>query len=186
MHGSSPNAAAVNLYLVGFMGTGKSTVGRLVAQRLGMTALDSDHEIERRAGTTIATIFETQGEAAFRRMEREFIESGHPPTGQVVSCGGGLVLQDGMVETLRRRGVVIVLTATPETILRRTESNRNRPLLNVENPRERIQAMLEAREPVYRVAGTQVLTDFRSLSEIVGHVQRVYQREAREFRATPA
>lgn len=172
----------VNLYLVGFMGTGKTTVGRLVAQRLGMTMVDSDTEIEKRAGIAIAEIFDQAGEASFRRMEREFIASGHASEGCVVSCGGGILMQEGMVQELRRRGVVICLTARPETILKRTQANKNRPLLNVDDPLARIREMLERREPLYREAGTQVLTDFRPLPEIVAHVQRVYLREAREFR----
>ena len=177
----------VNLYLVGFMGTGKSTVGRVLAHRLGMTLLDSDTEIERRVGHAVAEIFERQGEAAFRTLECEFIESGHPAEGCVVSCGGGLVMQEGMVERLRQRGVVICLTARPETILARTPPNGSRPLLNVPDPLGRIQELLARREPVYRSAGTQVLTDHRPLTEIVAHVQRVYLREAREFaRKSPA
>lgn len=183
MSESATGSTAVNLYLVGFMGTGKSTVGRQVAQRLRMNAIDSDHEIERRAGTPIAQIFAEQGEAAFRRLEREFIEAGHPTHGQVVACGGGLVLQDGMISALRRRGVVVCLTASPETILRRTETNRNRPLLNVDDPLKTIREMLAQRNPIYRSAGTEVLTDSRSLSEIVAHVHRIYVREARSFTA---
>jgi shikimate kinase len=179
--------AKVNLYLVGFMGTGKTTVGRALAQRLGMRLIDSDAEIERRAGMPIAEIFATRGEAAFRELEREFIESGHPAEGCIVSCGGGLVLQDGMIPRLRQQGVVICLTARPETILARTQTHKTRPLLDAPDPLARITELLALREPVYRAAGTQVLTDQRPLGEIVAHVQRVYLREAREFRPqTPA
>lgn len=176
----------VNLYLVGFMGTGKTTVGRAIAQRLGLQMIDSDAEIERRAGMSIPEIFQHQGEAAFRTMEREFVTSGHPETGCIVSCGGGLVVQAGMIEELRKRGVVICLTARPETILARTQTNKNRPLLDTEDPVGRIRELLEKREPAYRAAGTQVLTDMRPLPEVVAHVQRIYLREAREFRPPTA
>ena len=187
MSGHGAPFPKVNLYLVGFMGTGKSTVGRVLAQRLGMRLLDSDAEIERHAGLAIAEIFEKQGEAAFRELEREFIEGGHPAEGCIISCGGGLVLQEGMIERLRRHGVVVCLTARPETILARTQTHKTRPLLNVADPLGRISELLALREPVYRVAGTQVLTDHRPLGEIVAHVQRIYLREAREFRpSTPA
>src|SRR5436190_14482731 len=114
------NAADVNLYLVGFMGTGKSTVGRAVAQKLGFELLDSDHEIERECGKTIAEIFAAEGEALFRTRERKFIEQGHPATRTVVSCGGGLVVQPGMLPVLQDKGVVICLHAAIETILART------------------------------------------------------------------
>src|SRR5690606_37996861 len=114
----------VNLYLVGFMGTGKTTVSRIVAARLGYRWMDSDHEIERAQGRSIADIFATTGEAAFRQMERDFIESGHPTQRTVVACGGGLVVQPGMLELLKSRGVVVCLHATVETILRRTAGSR--------------------------------------------------------------
>ena len=178
--GPSPST---NLYLVGFMGTGKTTVGRMLAQRLRMTHMDSDTEIERFAGKTIGRIFDEDGEAAFRRLEREFITSRHPKRSCIVSCGGGIVMQEGMIDELRSRGVVICLTAHPETILRRTQGNANRPLLNVGDPLARIREMLDRREPLYRAAGTQVLTDCRPMTEIVAHVQRVFLREAREFEA---
>jgi shikimate kinase len=175
------DAADVNLYLVGFMGTGKSTVGRAVAQKLGFELLDSDHEIERGCGKTIAEIFATEGEAIFRTHERKFIEQGHPPTRAVVSCGGGLVVQPGMLPLLQDKGVVICLHAAIETILARTSRQRNRPLLEVEDPEERIRTLYAAREPIYRKAGTMILTDARPLNEIVAHVIRAWRREAVEF-----
>lgn len=173
----------VNLYLVGFMGTGKSTVGRAAAARLGFQLIDSDHEIERAQGRTITEIFAQDGEPAFREMEKAFIEGGHPGERTVVSCGGGLVVQPGMLETLRSRGIVICLHASLETVLARTSRSRNRPLLEVENPEERIRTLYAAREPVYRRAGTMVLTDSRPLGDIVAHVVRIWQRDAREFAA---
>lgn len=171
----------VNLYLVGFMGTGKTTVGRVAAQRLGFELLDSDHEIEKRQRRTIPEIFAGEGEAAFRAMEREFVEGGHPATGAVVACGGGLVVQPGMLGLLKQKGVVICLHASLESILRRTQGNRHRPLLNVEDPMGRIRNLYAAREPIYKQAGTVILTDGRTLTDIVGHVLRAYRREAADF-----
>lgn len=180
------NAADVNLYLVGFMGTGKSTVGRAVAQRMGFTLLDSDHEIERRQGKTIPEIFALQGEPAFREMERRFVVEGHPSQRTVVSCGGGLVIAPGMLELLQARGVVICLHASIETILARTARQRNRPLLEVENPEERVRTLFAQREPVYRRAGALILTDSRPLQDIVSHVLRTWRRDAADFaRAHP-
>ncbi|MEO6873776.1 MAG: shikimate kinase [Opitutaceae bacterium] len=179
------NAADVNLYLVGFMGTGKSTVGRAVAQRLGFQALDSDHEIERVVGKPIPEIFASEGEPAFRAREREFVQHGHPASRTLVACGGGLIIQPGMLELLKARGVVICLHASIETILERTARNSNRPLLNVEKPEERVRALYAEREPVYKRAGAVILTDSRPLSDIVAHVVRTWRREAADFAARP-
>jgi shikimate kinase len=172
---------AVNLYLVGFMGTGKTTVGRAVAMRLGFQVMDSDHEIERERGRTVAQIFAGEGEAAFRALERRFIERGHPDRGVVVACGGGLVVQPGMLELLRAKGVVICLHATLDTVLQRTAQARTRPLLNVENPETRIRQLYAEREEIYKRAGTVILTDFRPLHDIMLHVLRAYRREARDW-----
>lgn len=178
------NAADVNLYLVGFMGTGKTTVGRAVALKLDFQLLDSDHEIERLHGKTIPDIFAQQGEPAFRTMEREFIDRGHPPTRTVVSCGGGLVVQPGMLELLQEKGVVVCLHASIETILARTARHRNRPLLDVEDPEKRVRALFAQREPIYKKAGTMILTDGRPLQDIAGHVLRAWRRDAADFART--
>jgi len=175
------NAAEVNLYLVGFMGTGKTTVGRAVAQRLGFECVDSDHEIERKVGKTIPEIFAQDGEPAFRQMEREFVLSGHPATRTVVACGGGLVVQPGLDLELRNRGVVVVLHASLATILERAARHNNRPLLQVANPEERVKTLFAQREPIYRRSGTLVLTDSRPLRDVVAHVVRIWQREAPVF-----
>lgn len=175
------NAADVNLYLVGFMGTGKTTIGRAVSQRLGFELIDSDHEIEREQGRTIADIFAMDGEPAFRAMERRFVESGHPSSRAVVSCGGGLVVQPGLLDALQARGVVICLHASIETILARTARHRHRPLLNVDDQDVRVRALYAAREPIYKRAGTVILTDARPLNDIVAHVIRAWRREALDF-----
>jgi shikimate kinase len=171
----------VNLYLVGFMGTGKTTVSRIVAARLGHRWVDSDHEIERLQGKSIADIFATEGEPAFRRMERDFVVGGHPLERTVVACGGGLVVQPGLLAELQKRGVVICLHATVETILRRTAHSRARPLLNVEDPEQRIRDLYTVRDPVYRNAGSVILTDNRPQLEVVQHVLRVYRRDSLDF-----
>jgi shikimate kinase len=176
----------VNLYLVGFMGTGKTTVGRAVAHKLGFHLLDSDHEIERQRGKSIPEIFAQDGEAAFRALERDFIERGHPDRRALVACGGGLVVQPGMLAALKARGVVICLHASIETILARTARQRNRPLLEVENPEERVRTLYAAREPIYKLSGTVILTDARPLHDIVAHVLRAWRRDAADFaRAHP-
>ncbi len=173
--------ADVNLYLVGFMGTGKTTVGRAVAHKIGFQAVDSDHEIERLQGKTISDIFAQQGEAAFRAMERDFVERGHPAARTLVACGGGLVVQPGMLAALKARGVVVCLHASLETILARTARHRNRPLLAVDDPEERVRTLYAAREPIYKQSGTVILTDGRPLQDIVAHVMRAWRRDAVDF-----
>lgn len=171
-----------NLYLVGFMGTGKSTVGRQIAKQLGFEFLDSDHEIERTQGKPVSRIFAEEGEPRFRALEREFVEHGHPAGRCVVACGGGLVVPPGMLELLRARGVVVCLHAPIETILKRTMHANHRPLLQVEDPERRLRELYAQREAIYRRTGTMVLTDSRPLREIAGHVLRVYRHEAAQFK----
>ncbi len=170
--------ARPNLYLVGFMGTGKSTMGRGAALALGFEFIDSDKEIEKAHGRSIKDIFATDGEAAFRAMEREFVENGHPANGCVVSTGGGLVTPPGMVELLRSKGVVIGLFASIETILERTARNDKRPLLNTDDRETRVRDLLALREPIYRSAGPCITSDHRDIREVVAHVVRVYKQEA--------
>lgn len=170
-----------NLYIVGFMGVGKSAIGRKVARELGYRFIDSDHMIEKKAGKKIPEIFETEGEAAFRRMEREFVETGHPGLACVVSCGGGLVVQEGMSDLLKSKGVVICLFASPECIIERTGRNNKRPLLNVENPEQRVRKLLAEREPIYMNSGACITTEGRSMTEVVKHMVRCYRASAKEF-----
>jgi len=163
------------------MGTGKTTVSRAVAQRLGFECLDSDREIEQRSGKTIADIFAGEGEPALRRLEREFVEGGHPPARVVVACGGGLVIPPGMSEALAARGVVVCLHASIETILARTARQNHRPLLNVADPEARVRSLFAEREAIYRKSGTLVLTDGRPVREIATHVIRIWHRDAAVF-----
>ncbi len=164
------------------MGTGKTTVGRTVAHRIGFKCVDSDHEIERAAGKPVSRIFAEEGEPHFRTLERAFIMEGHASEKLVVACGGGLVVQPGMLGLLQARGVVVCLHASIETILSRTgRHGATRPLLDVEDPDASARALYAEREPVYRSAGTVILTDSRPLSEIAAHVIRVWKREARDF-----
>ena len=171
----------VNLYIIGFMGVGKSVVGRNVASALGMTFIDSDKAIEETARMSIPSIFEKLGEGAFRKMERDFIENGHPASGCVISCGGGLPVEPGMSELLLSKGVVICLFASEKTILARTSATSKRPLLNVEDRALKIRQLMEKRMPVYMNTGIGISTENRNLAEITSHVIHVYQGEAKRF-----
>jgi len=172
-----------NLYLVGFTGTGKSTVGRSVSVQLGYQFFDSDHEIERLHGRTIAQIFTEEGEPAFRELERKYIEEQHPANGCVIACGGGLIVPDGMLELLHSRGVVLCLHATLETVIERTARSVHRPLVSGEDRETKVRDLYARREAIYRRAGTTILTDQRPIREITAHVLRVFQREAHDWTA---
>lgn len=168
-----------NLYLVGFMGVGKSAIGRSLAQKLHLVFLDSDREIEHRAGRSIKEIFASQGEPAFRLLEREFVEGGHPDSGCVVACGGGLIMAPGILETLEQRGVVVCLHASVETILKRTMNNDKRPLLNVEDPQSRVRKLLTERDPLYKKVRLGLCTENQTIRELVRRLESLYLREAR-------
>ena len=164
-----------NLYLIGFMGVGKSHFGRLVSEALSYQFFDTDHVIENNEQTTISEIFNNQGEECFRKLERDLIESGLPNEACVVACGGGLAIQEGMMNVLKTKGVVISLFASKETILERTSTNKNRPLLNVVNPEEQIDHMMNARAPKYLEADASIATDGRMPADIMNHIIRTYK-----------
>jgi shikimate kinase len=132
----------------------------------------------------VSRIFAEDGEASFRALERKFIEEGHSLEKLVVACGGGLVVQPGMLAVLAGKGVVVCLHASIDTILARTARHEeSRPLLNVEDPAGRARALYAEREAIYRSAGTVILTDSRPLNEIAAHVIRVWRRESIAFAA---
>jgi shikimate kinase len=164
-----------NLYLIGFMGTGKTAVGEMTAKKLGLRFVDSDHEIARKQGREISTIFEQSGEKRFREMEMEFIVGGHPEHGCLVSCGGGLPVAEGMLELLKRRGMVITLWADPETIYQRTKDNSTRPLLQVDDPLREITDLLASREATYLAADQVISTETRSAKVVSKLVARSYE-----------
>ncbi|MDR2862673.1 MAG: shikimate kinase [Puniceicoccales bacterium] len=172
-----------NLFLVGFMGTGKSSLGRMLAERWKRPFLDTDALIEQQIKMGIREFFEKNGEAAFRALERECIEQWLPADGAVISCGGGLPVPEGMIERLKARGVIVCLFANPETILRRTASSTHRPLLLSEDPLGRITSLLAQREPFYMRAGPGILTDGRGFPDLVSAVERIYVREAKTWLA---
>jgi len=148
-----------HLYLIGNMGSGKTTVGRLAAQRLGLPFYDLDQRIEQRTGLSIAEMFAQRGEAAFRAIEREILlETACLPIG-VIATGGGVVLSETNRELMRVLGWVIYLRASPETLWQRLQHATDRPLLRAESPYETLQAIAQAREPLYQEADWVIETD---------------------------
>lgn len=143
-------AKSSNIFLVGLMGAGKSTIGRYLAKALGLEFLDSDHEIERRTGASIPLIFDVEGEAGFRQREKKVIDELSQRSGIVLATGGGAVLDPENRACLLERGTVIYLYATIDQLLVRTAKDRNRPLLQTPDPRARLQELLLARDALYR------------------------------------
>ena len=150
----SGKALKNNLILCGFMGSGKSTVGRLLARRLHRPFVDLDEFIEQQTGQTVAEIFNTRGEGAFRALEREAARSLCSQSGLVLSCGGGTVLNPQTAALLKQSGTVIYLKVLPQTVLQRLKGNRTRPLLQgtETEKKNRITALLAEREPFYKAA----------------------------------
>ncbi|MRW93720.1 3-dehydroquinate synthase [Duganella sp. FT80W] len=138
-----------NVFLVGLMGAGKTTIGRILARKLGMKFVDSDHEIEARTGASIPWIFEIEGEASFRRREADVIRelSGQP--GLVLATGGGCVLNADNRAFLKSRGTVVYLRASINSILQRTAHDKNRPLLQTADPRKKLEELMAVRDPLY-------------------------------------
>ncbi|MBL8447107.1 MAG: shikimate kinase [Zoogloeaceae bacterium] len=132
------------------MGAGKTTVGRELAKRLGFRFLDCDHEIEARTGVKIPTIFEIEGEEGFRRRESHTLEELTRESSVVLATGGGAVLRPANRAMLRERGVVVYLEVPPQILWERTRHDRNRPLLQCENPRAKIESLYRERAPLYR------------------------------------
>lgn len=140
-----------NIVLIGFMGSGKSTVGRELNHRLGYPLVDMDQVLERRAGKPIAAIFADDGEEAFRDMESRLLEELIDPAAprRIISTGGGVIGREKNRELLRHLGYVVWLHAPVEVVLERTSKNRDRPLLHTANPRERIEELMRVRAPLY-------------------------------------
>ncbi|MBY4898335.1 shikimate kinase [Cupriavidus sp. AU9028] len=132
------------------MGAGKTTVGRAVARRLGYPFFDSDHEIEERCGVRIPIIFEHEGEEGFREREAQMIDELTGRRGIVLATGGGAVLRPGNRDRLKARGTVVYLRASAHDLWLRTRHDRNRPLLQTEDPKARLEALYQQRDPLYR------------------------------------
>ena len=171
-----PNADAsprMNVFLVGPMGSGKSAVGRQLAQRLALEFIDSDDEIEARTGVDISYIFEREGEAGFRQREAEVIDALTRRDGVLISTGGGAVLDAGTRERLRTRGRVVYLRTSVDQQLARTRRSNDRPLLNNDDPRGTLERLLEQRAPLYaEVAEIVVDTDGRKVKTVVDQICR--------------
>ncbi len=139
-----------NIFIVGPMGAGKTTIGKQLAKNLGWEFLDSDHEIVARTGVQIPIIFDVEGEAGFRKREKNMIDELTQRHQLVLATGGGAVLDQDNRRVLSQRGVVVYLRASAEQLYKRTARDRNRPLLQTEDPMTKIKELLQQRDPLYR------------------------------------
>lgn len=159
-----------NIVIIGFMATGKSTVGRRLAQRLGRAFIDTDKEIEAVTGKTVAQIFARDGAVRFRSEEALLVKKLSAREDLVIATGGGIVLDPENVRLLKESGILIALSASPDVIYQRARGKKTRPLLAKGDLREKINALLKEREDIYKVAELTVNTGVCTVNETVEQI----------------
>jgi shikimate kinase len=170
----------VNLVLIGFMGTGKTSVGRVVAHNLGFDFIDTDEEIQSRTGCSITEIFAKYNEPAFRSLERQIVNELAAREKVVISTGGGLPTEPGNLDALKAHSLVICLWLPPEKIWERVRHQSHRPLLQDPDPQKKIRDLLAAREPFYRQADVLINTDQRTPREVVQQIELQFKLATRK------
>lgn len=168
----------VNIVLIGFMGTGKTSVGRLVAEQLGFEFLDTDEMIQARTGRSIVDIFAQEGEPAFRALEEKAVEELAHLKKMVISTGGGLPVNPKNMANLKTHALVICLWSSPEKIWERVRHQSHRPLLHDPNPLAKIRELLAQREPFYRQADVLLNTELRSIREVAQQATHQFRLES--------
>ena len=172
--------AAQNIFLVGLMGAGKTTIGRTLAKKLGWRFVDSDHEIEARTGVSIPTIFEIEGETGFRRRESAVIAELAAESNTVMATGGGAVLAAENREQLRSHGFVVYLDVSPAALYDRTRHDKNRPLLQVHDPLAKLRELHTVRNPLYREVADLIVDGNRTNPQgVVQLVLREFEKQCR-------
>jgi shikimate kinase len=167
----------VNIALIGFMGTGKTSVGRLVAEQLHFEYLDTDELIQTQTGRSITDIFTKDGEPAFRALEEKVVEELSSRTKTVISTGGGLPVNPKNLASLKTHALVVSLWSSPEKIWERVRHQSHRPLLHDENPQAKIRELLALRAPFYKQADVLLNTDLRSVREVAQQVVHQFRLE---------
>ena len=163
----------MNIYLVGFMGTGKSSVGCQLAKERGWNFIDLDELIELKEQRRIVDIFAKDGEAYFRKIEKNILKQVSTQKKFVVACGGGVVLDKDNIKLMKKTGRMICLYASPEQILKRVSLNNDRPLLNVDKPQKRIELLLKMRAPYYMQADKIIDTSNLSVKQVVKKISKI-------------
>ncbi|PLY15714.1 MAG: shikimate kinase AroK [Sedimenticola sp.] len=169
---------ASKIFLIGPMGVGKSTIGKQLAALLNYNFQDTDWEIQRRTGVDIRTIFDYEGEEGFRKREKTVVDDLSQSDQLVLATGGGVVLDQDNRKALTSRGVVVYLHCSPEQQFERTLKDKKRPLLQIENPLERLISLMSEREPFYReMADLVVSTERRSALTVAKEIARRLRQE---------
>lgn len=167
-----------NISLLGFMGTGKTSVGKLLSQKLKRESLDTDEILEKETAMTIVEIFEQEGEAYFRRIEKDLIKRLSQETDKIILCGGGAVLDIENIRNLRKGGITVLLEAEPEEIHRRIQKDQTRPLLKGKMNLKTIKEILEQRQKAYLASGDIVVkTTNKSLEEVSDEIIKQLKKE---------
>lgn len=162
---------AGNIIFIGLMGAGKTTIGKCLAQRLNWQFYDSDQEVVKRTGVPISTIFEVEGEASFREREHAVISELSILKHCVIATGGGAILRPENRNLLQQSGVIVYLSTSVDCILKRTAQDKSRPLLQVSNPRERLESLFAERDPLYRhIADHIVVTHNQPIPIVVNQL----------------
>jgi shikimate kinase len=165
-----------NIFFVGLMGAGKTTIGRLIAKQLGMVFYDSDHEVERKTGVKIPLIFELEGEAGFRKRETSTIEELSQLKNIVMATGGGAVLLPENRELLKNNGIIIYLRGNVHDLWLRTRNDKTRPLLQGGNIKQKLERLYIERDPIYTALADLIVdTGAQSAAEITNHIEQLLQ-----------
>lgn len=168
-----------NIVLYGFMGTGKSIVAKRIAKAYGMNYIEMDDEIEKDSEMSISDIFSIKGEGYFRSLERSLIQRLSKSDGNVISTGGGVVLNEKNVIDLGKNGIGICLWATPEVIYERTKDEEHRPLLNVKDPLAKINGLIEKRKSYYKKVKYHIDTTELIPEEVVERVREIVEENSK-------
>ncbi len=169
----------MNIFLIGFMGAGKSTIARTLQSKLDMPLIEMDERIVEEQGCSINEIFDRKGEAGFRDIESDLVKRIANERDSIVSCGGGVVIRPENVEYMKKSGKIVFLTATPETIYERVKNGKDRPLLNGNMNVEYISSLMDKRRDIYNAASDEkIATDNKSKDEIAQEIiEKCFQKE---------
>ena len=162
-----------NIYLVGFMGTGKTVIGKELAKKKKWQFVDLDELIELKEKRSIFDIFAQEHEPYFRKVEKQVLKEVSREKKFVVACGGGIVMDKDNIQVMKQTGTVVCLTAKPEVILKRVSGSSHRPLLNVSGPKKQIDLLLKMRAPFYALADKTIDTSKLSVTQVVGRILKI-------------